>query len=405
MIFATHNMRIFYVSIIAFILPIISIDAQPGAYGTDLYASFKGEKGQLITFDNKEFDIKWVSSKPVLVTPYKWGMVADTLSFAVDNRSEIRQNGMERAYVKNDSIYLIDVRKTPAGGDIKEGSHFLIVKNNADTMRLYPPVGCKYLYNIQFRTGNYKIPYLTYFFHATLKEDKRKFFKPNLIDDWDLFRIENKEPKRKIIYAEVIPDNELAMVSQIYTNDSAIDNSEYFKAEFFIDPSEFEDIDPWAGLNNLFCLEKKNKTDNSPAFFAIFRSGLFIYKENENSLYQYGFIEVPIDTTGVSKYKEKNDLAERKDDIYWGVHEIIRAGDLLQLSNVKGLQTSNDMQEVYIAGSYNFYTLKRGIYESYSGLFKPYFGFLPDEEIKRIARKHTKLNGMMREDKKRMRTN
>lgn len=272
------------------------------------------------------------------------------------------------------------------GGTIIEGSHFLLVKNKTDTMRLYIPRGCSTLDDIRFRKGNYMIPQLTYIFHNSLKKEKRKLFRPNLYDDWDLFRIENQTPVYKKIYAECVQlfDNHHTATSLLSLLSPYLGFDKYFTNKYFdkpVYPAQFMS-------GGIYHIDEKKRNEYYHSFFGVFTSGIFIYQKDESSPYEYGYIEVPIDTTNVSR-------------IDYSGNERFTQGfyNMAAMSHILSIDGNNRTD----TGEYDMLGYYPGIrlHDESFGTVKPMWGFykihlssLSEKEYKRIALKHAEQNNL-----------
>lgn len=386
-----------YIAILFFcLLPFVVVNAQPGFVHfdkEDFSASFRDERNRAITPQNEEFEIKWIRLTEKLLTSDKWESISDTLSFKTDILEESRRTITDDTiHILNDSIYTISIGRIPGRRGIAEGSHFLLIRNNTDTMRLYPPAGCLELENVYFRKGNYKIPQLAYIFHKNLKKETRKLFRPNLYDDWDLFRIENQDPIYKKIYVECIelftPKNSASMLHSLRPR---YDSNNHFIKKYFEDTSS---LGQFIGVGNVYSVNEDLRGEDYHSFFGVFPSGIFIYQKDETSPFQYGYLTVPIDTTNVSRTDSRGN-----DRFFQGFYNETTMSEVL---SIKGYNETGAYDMLGYYPGIRQYTESLGAIKEMWGFYKIHITPLSNTEFKRIARKHAKQNNLLHEDKKAM---
>ena len=386
-----------FLSLLLFVVSVNFIHAQPGPYGTDVHATFKDEQGNFISISNSNYDIKWITWKSELVTPSKLEVLPDTLLYKTDTTGTYQRNWgtREQIFIKDDTVYIVDVRKTPAGGGIRAGAHFMIIKNNTDNMRLYPPVGhydrWLLLDDIYFRQGNYYIPNLVYAFHSSLKKEYRNFFRPNLYDDWDLFRIEN----HKAIYKEIIAERvELfenhETASKLLNNLSPYSSDDWFYKKYFDSDKLHHSLRGGMVMGDRYHVNEDERDENDHELFGVLASNIFIYQKVDDSPIEYGYIKIPIDITGINEKDSKGDIRFKN----------LTDFAVLNVSNLKG----RNSQDYYTALGY--YSGIRQYFENRTydkpmwGFYKIHISPLSAEELKRIAAEHAKDNNLYIDEEK-----
>lgn len=283
-------MKSFYFSILLLCINPLTINAQPGPFGTDISLTLTDENDNALLIQNTDLDIQWIYKKWVYDNDSDKGMyIPDSLK-TIEAWQVERGSKYSLGLYKNDSCIIVNTTKTPAGGGIRDGEHFYITLNK-DTMRIYPPVGYfRELVELRlsFLKGDYVITPHDYLMNRYIKPDKRHLIYPNLKTHLPSFGKENVYTYPMYgTYMEECPEER---IEEKWGNNTSDPNKKWFIDDFLTEDATHD----YHMRSFIWADWKIGKI----GFFPL--SEMFVYQPKDNGLLYYGYIRIH------PKTKEKN---------------------------------------------------------------------------------------------------